>query len=181
MRNPRRRTAKSHVLAEIIPALETEGTSATVDASLDSDAVTEDEIIDAWANGGDDARGFMTEDEGSEDVKVAVAALGEVVKVAAAETGGDDLYLEVACLRRPDGTMDDTDVAGGVEDSGGDGRYIKRGRHGCDGFGGETMFLYSFTMMSWVRGIYKDFKGIITPDRADRTFAPHPRSGCARK
>ncbi len=38
----------------------------------------------------------MAEDEGGEDVKVAVAALGKVVEVAAAETGGDDLDLDVA-------------------------------------------------------------------------------------
>ena len=150
MRNPRRRTTKSHVLAEVVPALETEGTSATVDASLDSDTVTEDEVIDAWANGGDDARRFMTEDERREDVEIAVATLGEVVKVTAAETGGDDLDLDMACLRSADGAMDDTDVPRGVEDSSCDGRK----RHDCD----EGLILCLLTMIK-SRGIYKDLKG----------------------
>jgi len=65
----------------------------------------------------------MTEDERSEDVKVAVATLGEVMKVTAAKTGGDDLYLDMASLRRGDGAMDDTDVAGCVEDSSCDGGH----------------------------------------------------------
>lgn len=79
----------------------------------------------------------MAEDKGCTDVKITVAALREVVLVAAAETCGNDLDLDVTCLRGTDGPMKDTDVTWCVENSSGDGRYSER-RHGE---GGESTCL----------------------------------------
>ena len=71
--------AEAHVLAEVVAALRAEGAVVAHDASLYRDALSGDEVLDAGADGGDDASGFMAEDEGRLDDKVAVASVGVVV------------------------------------------------------------------------------------------------------
>ena len=71
--------AEAHVLAEVVAALCTEGAVVAHDAGLDRDALAGNEVLDTGTDGGDDASGFMAEDEGRLDDKVAVASVGVVV------------------------------------------------------------------------------------------------------
>lgn len=80
--------AEEHGFAEVVSALLAVPTRVAHDATLYSDvfADTEVPVGDAGANGGDDTCGLMAEDEGRLDAEVAVAAMGKVVEVGAAET-----------------------------------------------------------------------------------------------
>ena len=66
-------------------------------------------VGDIGSHGDDAGAGFVAEGEGFEDGDVAVAEVGEVVEVGAAEAGGEDGDLDFAggggrecagCLRR---------------------------------------------------------------------------------
>ena len=127
MRDNACRTGKAHTLAEVVSTALTHDAATAVDASLDGDALADAEMGDGRAECSDDTGCFVTKDERGTNSKVAVAAMGVVMEVGAAEAGGDDLDLGFVGTGRPDRAFLDADVAGCVEDGGGAGGEGERG------------------------------------------------------
>ena len=130
------RAAEAHLLAEVIPPLDTQLALAAVHAALDRDlhphpqlgASFGESVGELGPEGGDDACGLVAEDEGRLEGKVAVAAVCEVVEVGAAEGGVCDLDGGLAGGRRPERAGLDAEVVGTVTNGCG-----RRGEgHGSD-------------------------------------------------
>lgn len=79
MRIRLRRRTEPHRFTQVIPPLLTKLTLVAHDTRLDSDALADAEVCDARAECGDDACGFVAEDERVADGEVAVAAVEVVV------------------------------------------------------------------------------------------------------
>lgn len=120
--------AEAHGFAEVVSALLAVPTRVAHDAALYSDALADTEVGDAGADGGDDTCGLMAEDEGRLDAEVAVAAMGKVVEVGAAETSRAYGDLGFADGRRPESAALSTEVACTVTDDSG-GRGESKSRH----------------------------------------------------
>jgi hypothetical protein len=98
---PLSRAPKPHPLTDIIPPLTTSLTLSTRKANFEGYTVARSELgREGRSDGKDDAGGFVAEGQGFEDLDVAVAVVGVVVEVAATETGGADLYLELTRIWR---------------------------------------------------------------------------------
>lgn len=87
--------AEGHVPADVVPPRGAQLAGAAGQADLEGDVVAGPEVRDGGADGGDDARGLVAEGEGLADLDVAVAEVGEVVQVGAAEAGGLDVHEDV--------------------------------------------------------------------------------------
>lgn len=74
-----RATGEAHALAEVVSALRAVVAVVAHDAGLNGDTLTGDEVLHAWADGGDDTGGFVAEDEGCLYGEVTVSAVEIVV------------------------------------------------------------------------------------------------------
>jgi len=97
MRNAGCRRTKAHAFAEIIAPLGAKRAVATVDASLYRNALTDCEAGNSTTDGGDEPGCLVAQNEGCPNSKIAVATVGEIVDVAAAQACSDDLDLDIAC------------------------------------------------------------------------------------
>jgi len=73
------RAAKAHPLAEIIPTLLAEGTSAAVNARLDGDALADLQGRHTRCDGCDDPGSFMPKHKRCAHSKIPVPSMGVVV------------------------------------------------------------------------------------------------------
>jgi hypothetical protein len=87
--------AELHLRADVVAALFAEGACAAGEADFEGDAVADFEGCYFGADGCDCAGGFVAETHGRADDEVAIAAVGVVVQVGAAEAGGCDGDLDV--------------------------------------------------------------------------------------
>lgn len=87
--------AELHGLAEVVALLLAVRALATVDACLDSDALSDAQMGDGAADGGDYAGGFMAEHDRLANLEVTVATMRVVVEVRTTETGGSDGDLDL--------------------------------------------------------------------------------------
>ena len=55
---------EAHVFAQVVSSLGAVGAVVAHDASLDRDALADDEVLDTWTDGSDDTSGLVAEDEG---------------------------------------------------------------------------------------------------------------------
>lgn len=132
------RGAEAHLLAEVVPPLQAQIALAAIHAALDGDAHADLQAGlgprarrgrmhvgggsgagEGRAERGDDTGGLVAEDEGRLEREVAVAAVGEIVEVGAAEGGVSD---EDGCLAGswgPECSLLDAEVRGTVADGGG--------------------------------------------------------------
>lgn len=89
------RRAEGHGFADVVAALSAEGALVARQTDLEGDIVAWGEVSDFSADGGDGTGGFVAEGERLADLDVAVAEVGEVVQVGAAEACGADLDEDV--------------------------------------------------------------------------------------
>lgn len=89
--------AEAHLLAEVIPAPPADAAVAARHADLEGHAVAEAEAAHLRAYGDDHARGLMAEGQGLAGAEVAVGELLEVGDIRAADAGGAQGDLELAC------------------------------------------------------------------------------------
>lgn len=95
MRPPPRRAPELHPPTDIIPAPLTKLARLARQAHLQRHEVPDGKPLDAGADGLDAPGGLVAEGQRLADEDVAVAVVGVVVQVGAAEGGGEDLELEV--------------------------------------------------------------------------------------
>lgn len=82
------------IFADVVASLLAAFALLAGEADFEGDFVAGLEGGDGGAHGGDDAGGFVAEGEGLADEDVAVAEVGVVVEVAAAEACGGDVDLD---------------------------------------------------------------------------------------
>jgi hypothetical protein len=116
MGETRCRAAEAHSPAQVVAPLGAKITIAAVYPCLDGDALANRQIGDTWADSSDDACGLVTKDEGSAYGEVSIAAVRKIMEVTAAQTCGDDLYLDMTCGRGPYVAILYANIAGTVED-----------------------------------------------------------------
>lgn len=93
------------MLAEVVATAMTEIAIAAVDASLDGNALADDDVCDCRTDCGDNSSGFMAEDDVLANAKVAVAAVFKVMEVASTEASRDDIDCDLVRLRREEGAV----------------------------------------------------------------------------
>jgi len=81
-------TTEAHAFAKVIATLLAEIAIPTVDACLDGDTLTGDEIFDTWADCSDDAGCFVAKNQGSLDSKITVPSMAVVVHWARLRVDG---------------------------------------------------------------------------------------------
>lgn len=91
------RTPKLHVLADIVASLFAAVAGIARHADFQGNAIADGEVGDGRADSGDDAGGLVAQGQGLADEDVAVAVVGVVVEVAAAEAGAVNCYLDFGC------------------------------------------------------------------------------------
>lgn len=74
-----RTAAKTHALAEVVPALGTEGTIFAHDARLDGNTLARLQMLDAWTDCGNNASCFVAKNQWCLQCEVAVPALQVIV------------------------------------------------------------------------------------------------------
>lgn len=130
-----RARAEAHGLAQIVPSFPAIITLLAHYTALNRHAHAHSQrgaigtMGHTGTKGGDDAGGFVAEDEGRLDAEVAVAAVGVVVKVGAAEACGADGKLGFARGGGPEGAALEAEVVCTVADEGGGGGEGESGRH----------------------------------------------------
>lgn len=82
------RRAERHGFANVVAALGAQIAVVAREADLEGDIVAWLQVGDLGADGGDGAGGFVAEGQGLADLDVAVAEVGKVVQVGAAEACG---------------------------------------------------------------------------------------------
>ena len=70
-----RAAGEPETLAEVVTTLGAKATVVAHDAGLDSDSLTNHEVLDIRTNSGDDASGLMTEDQGCLEGEVSIPTM----------------------------------------------------------------------------------------------------------
>lgn len=129
---------KLHVDAEVVVSFLAALAETAGDSGLEGDTVTNLEVLDGWADLGDDAGGFVAEDHGGAEDKGADGAVGAVVDIGAADAGLLDLDEDVGGVDEGgDWAVFVGDVVDGLEDKG---LVLELGRRVLAGFTGDVLF-----------------------------------------
>lgn len=94
MRKALRRTAEAHFLAQIVAVFVAACAVLARQADFEGHMVADGEVRDGGPERGHHAGGFVAECEWGAEDEIAIAAVREVVQVAAAEPGGADGDLD---------------------------------------------------------------------------------------